>query len=118
MVSTGSRFSIAFPILEQNAVDKLRQIHPTDLDFYSEYLDIIRFSSEKHNRIFREYLRDKYADDVPDLIILFYAGNLRVAQDALAQLFPATPVIVAGVTEEDLPSGLPRRPRDGYCATL
>ena len=34
MVSTGSRFSIAFPILEQNAVDKLRQIHPTDLDFY------------------------------------------------------------------------------------
>jgi len=105
MVSTGSRFSIAFPILEQNAVDKLRQIHPTDLDFYSEYLDIIRFSSEKHNRIFREYLRDKYADDVPDLIILFYAGNLRVAQDALAQLFPATPVIVAGLTEEDLPAG-------------
>ena len=52
MVSTGSRFSIAFPILEQNAVDKLRQIHPKDLDFYSEYLDIIRFPSEEHHRIF------------------------------------------------------------------
>lgn len=105
MVSTGSRFSIAFPILEQNAVDKLRQIHPKDLDFYSEYLDIIRFSSDKNHRIFRDYLRDKYADDVPDLIILFYAGNLSIAQKALAQLFPATPVIVAGVTEEDLPTG-------------
>ena len=88
MVSTGSRFSIAFPTLEQNAVDKLRELNSGNLEFYSEYLDIIRFPSEKHHRIFREYLRDKYADDVPDLIILFYAGNLRVAKEALAQLFP------------------------------
>ena len=60
MVSTGSRFSIGFPTLEQNAVEKLRELHP-DLDFYSEYLDILRFPSEKHNLIFRDYLRDKYA---------------------------------------------------------
>jgi PAS domain S-box-containing protein len=105
ILSTGSRFSVAFPTMEQNVVEKLRQIHPTDLDFYSEYLDIIRFPSEKHYRIFRDYLRDKYADDVPDLIILFYAGNLQIAQKALAQLFPVTPVIVAGVTDEDLPVG-------------
>jgi hypothetical protein len=76
MVSAGSRFSIAFPTLEQNAVDKLRELNSGNLEFYSEYLDIIRFPSEKHS-----------------------------AQKALAELFPATPVIVAGVTEEDLPSG-------------
>ena len=105
ILSTGSRFSVAFPTMEQNVVEKLRQIYPGELDFYSEYLDIIRFSSDKNHRIFRDYLRDKYADDVPDLIILFYAGNLSIAQKALAQLFPATPVIVAGVTEEDLPTG-------------
>ena len=105
ILSTGSRFSVAFPTMEQNVVEKLRQIYPGELDFYSEYLDIIRFPSEKYYRIFRDYLRDKYADDVPDLIILFYAGNLQTAQKALAQLFPITPVIVAGVTEEDLPTG-------------
>jgi PAS domain S-box-containing protein len=105
MISTGSRFSIAFPILEQNAVEKLRQLHPDGLDFYSEYLDIIRFPSEKHRRILRNYLRDKYAEDVPDLVILLYAGNVRVAQSVFAELFPETPAVVAGVTEEDLPSG-------------
>jgi PAS domain S-box-containing protein len=105
ILSTGSRFSVAFPTMEQNAVGKLRQIYRGELDFYSEYLDIIRFPSEKHYRIFRDYLRDKYADDGPDLIILFYAGNLQIAQKALTQLFPVTPVIVAGVTEEDLPTG-------------
>jgi len=39
--------SIGFPIVEQNAVDKLRQLRPGELEFYSEYLDIVRFPSEK-----------------------------------------------------------------------
>jgi hypothetical protein len=47
MLSTGNRFSIGFPIVEQNAVDKLRQLRPGELEFYSEYLDIVRFPSEK-----------------------------------------------------------------------
>jgi len=105
LVSTGSRISIGFPTVERNAIEKLGQLHPGGLEFYSEYLDIVRFPSEKYDRIFRDYLRNKYADDLPDLIMLFYAGNLRVAQKALAELFPGTPVVVAGLTEEDLPSG-------------
>jgi hypothetical protein len=71
MISTGSRFSIGFPTLEQNAVEKLRQMYSGQLDFYSEYLDIIRFPSEKHHRIFSDYLHDKYAGDVPDLSFFF-----------------------------------------------
>ena len=74
MISTGSRFSIGFPILEQNAVDKLRQLRPGELEFYGESLDIIRFPSKSYHRVFRDYLRDKYAGDIPDLIILFYVG--------------------------------------------
>ena len=70
MLATGSRFSIAFPILEQNAVEKLRQLHPDGLDFYSEYLDIIRFPTEKYRRILRNYLRDKYVEDIPDLNVM------------------------------------------------
>ncbi len=102
ILSTGSRFSIGFPIVEQNVVDKLRELRPGELELYSEYLDIIRFSSEKHREIFRSYLKDKYAQDVPDLIVLIYVGNLNVAQAVLAQIFPATPTVVVGLTEEDL----------------
>jgi formate hydrogenlyase transcriptional activator len=105
MLSTGNRFSIGFPIVEQNAVDKLRQLRPGELEFYSEYLDIVRFPSEKHRQIFRDYLQQKYAEDIPDLIILICVGNLKVAQMVLGQLFPATPVVTVALTQEDLLPG-------------
>ena len=105
MVSTGSRFSVGFPMLEQNAVARLRQLYTGEIDFHSEYLDIVRFPTEQHRQIFRDYLHDKYADDVPDLIIVFYASNLRVAGEVLAELFPAIPVVAAGLTDEELPDG-------------
>jgi PAS domain S-box-containing protein len=106
LISTGSRFSTGFPIAEQNAVERLRQLYKGSLEFYSESLDIVRFPSESYHRVFRDYLRDKYAGDVPDLIILIYVGNLTLAENVLSQLFPGTPVIAAGLTEEEFPSGM------------
>jgi two-component system, LuxR family, sensor kinase FixL len=105
ILSTGSRFSVGFPLAEQNAVEQLRQLYSGDLEFYSEALDIIRFPSESYHRVFRDYLRDKYVDDVPDLILLIYVGNLSLAEHLLGQLFPATPVVAAGLTEEEFPVG-------------
>lgn len=106
VISTGSRFSVGFPIVEQNAVERLRQLYPAELEVYSEYLDIVRFPSASYHRVFRDYLRDKYADDVPDLIVLIYVGNLGVAEKLLEQLFPNTPVVSAGLTEEEFPADL------------
>jgi PAS domain S-box-containing protein len=103
--SMGNRFSGGFPVVEKNVVEKLRQLRPNELEFYSEYLDIIRFPTDKHRQTFRDYLRQKYAGDPPDLIILLYVGNLVAAQTVLQQLFPATPVIVTGLTEEHLSPG-------------
>jgi len=105
IISTGSRFSVGFPMIEQSAIERLRQLRPGEIEFYGESLDIIRFPSESYHRIFRDYLRNKYADDVPDLIILFYVGNLRVAEKNLGQLFPDTPIVAAGLTEEKFPPG-------------
>ncbi len=100
MISTGSRFSPGFALLEQNALDTMAKLGPGPNDFYSEYLDIIRFPSESYQRIFRNYLRDKYADNPPDLLMLLYVGNLGIAATLLQQLFPEVPVVVAGFTEE------------------
>ena len=102
MISTGSRSAIGFSLIEQNAVEKLRQLRPDGVEFYTESLDIIRFPSESYHRLFRDYLRDKYADNIPDLVILFYVGNLGVAEKLLGELFPGIPVVVAGLTEENI----------------
>ena len=103
-ISTGSRFSVGFPILEQSTLDRLRQLYPGPLDFYGEYLDVVRFPRESYQRVFRDFLRDKYAYDPPDLIILTYVGNLGVAEKFLEELFPNTPAVAVGLTEEELPN--------------
>src|SRR5262245_40908771 len=100
MISTGSRFSPGFPIAEQSAIDALRQARPGQIEFYAEHLDIIRFSSDSYHRLFHNYLYEKYAQYPPDLLILFYVGNLLVAQRLLGQIFPGVPIVAAGLTEE------------------
>ena len=46
IVSTGGSLSSGFRVAEQTAVDTLRQLESGPLEFYSEYLDIIRFPSD------------------------------------------------------------------------
>ncbi len=105
MISTGSRLSPGFGIVEQRIFDTLQQLEPGRIEFYSEYLDIIRFPSQSYQRLFRDYLHEKYADQRPDLLILNYVGNLVVAEKFLDQLFPGINILLAGLTEEDIPAG-------------
>ena len=45
MISTGSRFSPGFALVEQSALETMAKLGPGRIDFYSEYLDIIRFTT-------------------------------------------------------------------------
>ena len=105
MISTGSRFSVGFPVVEENALARRRELYAGRLEVYGEFLDIIRFPSERYQRVFQDYLRDKYASDAPDLVILIYVENLRVAENLLEKIFPRTPVVPVGLTEEEFPTG-------------
>ena len=103
MISTGSRFSPGFALIEQSALDTMAKLGPDRIDFYSEYLDIIRFPSESYQRIFRDYLRDKYADNPPDLLMLFYVGNLGIAATLLQQLFRGSRSSSVALPRRNLP---------------
>ena len=103
LISTGSRFSPGFAIVDQAVLEALGEIPSGAVEIYGENLDILRFSSERFARIFSDYLKEKYAERPPDLVIFVYVGNLGTAGKLLEQLFPRTPVIVAGFTEEDVP---------------
>jgi len=100
VISTGSRFSPSFALAEQNAIDQMTKVGTGRVDFYSEYLDIVRFPSESYQRIFQNYLQEKYADNPPDLLMFIYVGSLGITAKLLGQLFPAVPVVVIGLTEE------------------
>ncbi len=103
IVSTGSRFSPGFGLLEQNVVERLQQLVPSRIEFYSEYLDIVRFPSQSYQRLFHDLLHEKYADRPPDLLVLNSIGNFVTAEKFLGQLFPGVRLLLAGLTEEELP---------------
>ena len=102
MISAGSRSAPGFVLAEQSVLETLRRLGPDEIEFYSEALDIVRFPSGSYRRLFRNYLSEKYAENPPDLLILIYVGNLRVAEELFEKLFPGVPVVVAGFTEEEI----------------
>ena len=72
-------------------------------DVFSESLDTTRFPTADDRQAQRDYLRRKYADRKPDLIITVGDAARELLVRDRASLFPGTPII-AGVTRETLDS--------------
>jgi PAS domain S-box-containing protein len=104
IISTGSRLAPGFIIVDQQLLQALGQLPSMRVEIYAENLDIVGFPAQRYQEIFSEYLSAKYAEYPPDLIILVFVGNLAIPGKLLPELFPATPIIVAGLTEEELRS--------------
>ncbi len=105
IVSTGSNFAPGFTHAAETVADTLRQLESGPLELYSESLDIVRFPSGSYSRLFRNYLGEKYIDYPLDLILLIYVGNLGLAEKLLKELFPGVPIVVIGLTEEEISPG-------------
>jgi PAS domain S-box-containing protein len=101
IIATGSRLAPGFILVDQQLLQALGNIPAVRVETYAENLDVVRFSSERYQRIFSDYLAVKYAEFPPDLVILVYVGNLGITGKVLPKLFPGTPIVVAGLTEEE-----------------
>ena len=113
IVSTGSRLSPGFTLMDRAILDVLGNNPSNPVDAYAENLDILRFPTDRFQRTFGDYLREKYAEQPPDLIVLVFVGNLAVAGKLLHEIFPGTPVVVAGATEEEVRADQFRSPVSG-----
>ena len=103
IISTGSRLAPGFVVADQQLLRALSGVpRSIAVETYAENLDLVRFSDEHYQRMFTDYLNTKYADQRPDLVILVFVGNLAIPGKLLPRLFPSTPIIVAGFTEEEL----------------
>ncbi len=102
IISTGSRLAPGFVIVDQQLLRVLGNIPSVRTETYAENLDLVRFPSERYRQIFRDYLADKYAAHHPDLVILVFVGTLGIPGKLLPELFPGTPIVVAGFTEEEV----------------
>ncbi|MGH7832355.1 MAG: hypothetical protein ACREQK_01820, partial [Candidatus Binatia bacterium] len=102
IISTGSRLAPGFVAVDQQLLRALGEVTLQPVEIDAENLDLVRFPSERYRQIFREYLAGKYAAHHPDLVILVFVGTLGIPGRLLPELFPGTPIVVAGFTEEEV----------------
>ncbi len=103
MISTESRFTPAIMMAEQAALAELREKHNGPIEFYAEYLDANRFPGDKYQKEFYDYLREKFLQRPPDLVVLYFSRALQPIAKSIISLFPDVPIVAAGVTEEAEP---------------
>ena len=101
MISAENRFLPATILVERSVQDTLQKLLSGRFEFYAEYLDTSRFPGESHHRLFHLYLREKYAQRPPDLIIVYDSRNFELVETLSRSLFPDLPLVTVGVIGED-----------------
>jgi PAS domain S-box-containing protein len=75
------------------------------IEFHSEFLDVSRFPGEAQQQRERDFLRDKYRERPPDLVIAGGGSALEFLLKNRTALFPTVPIVHCGV--EALPKEVP-----------
>jgi PAS domain S-box-containing protein len=81
------------------------------LEFFSEFLDVVRFPEPPYLNRTAAFLRDKYADRPADLVVAVGPQALDFLSERRTSIFVTSPLIFAGISEESLrqrtlPSGV------------
>ena len=67
------------------------------VEFHSEFFDAARFPGEAHEQRQRDYLREKYQERRPDLLIAVSGGAVRFLAKNRASLFSEVPIVYCSV---------------------
>ena len=73
------------------------------VEFYSEFLDVSRFPGEEQQQRQRDFLRDKYRERPPDLVIAVSGGALVFLVKHRADLFTGVPIVYCSVAGDPHP---------------
>jgi PAS domain S-box-containing protein len=77
------------------------------IEFHSEFLDISRFPGEPQQQRDRDFLKDKYRERLPDLVIAGGGPALEFLLKYRSELFADVPIVHCGVDAEALPKEMP-----------
>ena len=77
------------------------------IEFHSEFLDVSRFPGEAQQQRERNFLRDKYRERLPDLVIAGGGPALEFLLKYRAELFADVPIVHCSVDAEALAHEMP-----------
>lgn len=74
----------------------LQEAFGSRLDYYSEYVDVVRFGDPQYRSALRTYLRTRYAGQRLDLVIATTTAALELVGRDKDDLFPDVPIVFHG----------------------
>ncbi len=83
------------------AADKSKRI-----ELYSEFLDVARFPGEEQRQRQRVFLREKYRERPPDVVIAVSGSAFTFLTERRAELFAAVPIVYCSVAGDSPPDHL------------
>ncbi len=100
------RLSVATVAIDQAMRIEMQGNLPSGVEFYTEFLDLVRFPSARHQRRTASLLRAKYQRRHLDLVITINDLASDWALKRRAKLFPGVPLVFAA-PEDSNRTGLP-----------
>jgi PAS domain S-box-containing protein len=76
------------------------------IEFHSEFLDVTRFPGEAQQQRQRDFLRDKYRERPPDVVIAVGGAALEFLLKYRAELFTGVPIVQCSVAGDPHPKNL------------
>ncbi|MEJ0077844.1 MAG: ATP-binding protein [Alphaproteobacteria bacterium] len=103
-------YNYTFPatsMAADGARERLLQRSPKKIELDAEYLDLVRFSEPGHEQLMANFLRERYAQRRPDVVLAVSGEALPFVikhRDAFA---PGVPVVFIGISREAYASSPP-----------
>jgi hypothetical protein len=80
--------------------------HSDRIEFHSEFLDVTRFPGEAQQQRQRDFLRDRYRERPPDVVIAVSGAALEFLLKYRAELFTGVPIVQCSVAGDPHPENL------------
>ncbi|MGH7943081.1 MAG: sensor histidine kinase [Limisphaerales bacterium] len=100
-------------LMEQAARQEMLAHTTNNIEFFSESLDASHFPNPTNYHLFRDYIRNKYAGQKVDLLLMFMTRNFKLADEMSAALPPNIPSVFVVLNDLDAPKPPPGRPFTG-----
>ena len=81
------------PTLDRTLQEALRVNSHGPIEYYSEYLEQYRFAGDTYSPLLRDFLKNKYANQKPDVIIAVFDGALDFLLTYRNEMFPDVPIV-------------------------
>jgi hypothetical protein len=89
-----TRRDAEFSIVGEDELPRILNVGlASNLDYYSEFIDLSRFPDPGSKTAFRDFLRQKYRDIHFDLVVALQDAAIEFVNGFGATLFPETPIV-------------------------